>query len=266
MSQQSKQDNDKQLSEDLVALFLLILSYKNDKEFKKLLLMYKQNRDMLKEDIGKIYLEHIKDNKFVITQQDVIKEVNLLKPKLIKIGDDLKKQEDTLLGYILYKTYKDSFYKGIDILSKYKKIITDSDHLKDKVIKDSISSKINGKTNVIRNKDNKEKFINKVKKDIKRDLIAGKSIEVINKTIDKDFNDSVNVSDKLIDNEVSRIFNEAIILGYKEMGIGKVEYNSTLDVNTCSECASHRGEVFNIEDAIELPLHVRCNCFYTPII
>ncbi|MBZ9688394.1 minor capsid protein [Clostridium estertheticum] len=100
---------------------------------------------------------------------------------------------------------------------------------------------------------------------IKKNLISGKSIEVINKAIDKDFKDGVNVSNRLIDNEVSRIFNMALIEVYKEMGVERVMYNSVLDINTCSECASNHGEVFNIDDAIDLPLHVRCNCFYSPL-
>ena len=264
---QSNKKDKKQLSEDLVALFLLMLSYKNSKEFNKLLSMYKQNRDMLKDSIGKIYLKHIKNNEFHITQREVTKEVNLLKPKLIKIGNDMRKQENVIIAALLFKTYKDSYSKSIDIISKYKSVNSATvSKLEDKTIMKSLNNKIDGKTNVMRNKDNKTMFINKVKTNIKKSLVAGKSIEVINKIIDKDFQDSINVSNRMVDNEVSRVFNEAIILGYKEIGIERVIYNSTLDVNTCEECASRSGEIVDIDDATDLPRHVRCNCFYTPLI
>jgi len=265
-SNNKDEKENKQLSEDLVALFVTMLSYKNNKEFKKLLSMYKQNRDMLKDDIGKIYLNHIKDNEFHITQREVTKEVNLLKPKLIKIGNDMRKQENVIIAYLLYKTYNDTYSKSVDIIGKYKDVDKSSHILNNKTVMESLNTKINGKTNVIRNKENKDYFVNKVKKNIKKSLVAAKSIEIINGVIDKDFKDSITVSDRLVDNEVSRVFNMAILLVYKETNINRVMYNSTLDTNTCTECASNHGLEMDLSDAIDLPIHVRCNCFYTPLI
>jgi len=265
MLQQNKDQQDKQLSKNLVALFMVMLSFKSNTEFKKLLSLYKQNRETMKESILNIYLKYIKDNKLVITQKDITKELKLLEPKLITMGNDMRKQENIILATLLFKTFKDTYNKSIGVISKYKEV--DSvNKLEDKTIMVAINSKIKGKTNVTRNKENKEFFINKVKTDIKKSLIAGNSIEVINKTIDKDFNSGVNVSNRLIDNEVSRMFNVALIQAYKEMGVSKVVYNSTLDANTCTECASNDGEIFNIDDAPELPLHISCNCFFTPLL
>jgi len=266
MLQQNKDKQDKQLSEDLVALFLTMLSFKSNKEFKKLLSLYKQNRDEMKESIGKIYLKYIKDNKLVITQKDSNKEIKLLESKLTKIGNDIRKQENIILAALLFKTFKDTYSKSIGVMSKYKIVDENNHKLLNKTVMLALNSKVNGKTNVIRNKENKDFFVNKVKTNIKKSFTSGKSIEVINKTIDKNFQESVNVSNRLIDNEVSRVFNIALIQVYKEMGVEKVVYNSTLDVNTCTECASNSGEIFNIDDAIDLPLHVSCNCFYTPLL
>lgn len=263
--QTNKPKENKQLSKDLVTLFLVMLSYKNSKEFKQLLSLYKQNRDTMKASVGKIYLKYIHDSKLVITQKEVTKELKGLDTDIIKMGNDLKKQENVILATLLYKTFKDTYKKTVNIVDKYKTVDKENvSKLIDKSIMDVINSKISGKTNVTRNIDNKTLFVNKVKGNIKKNLNKGNSIEVINKSIDTDFNTSVNDSNRLVDNEVSRVFNVSIIQSYKEMNVKRVVYNSMLDINTCEECAGNDGLVIDIDDAIGLPLHVRCNCFYTP--
>ncbi|MFT5872849.1 MAG: hypothetical protein ACI8WT_001787 [Clostridium sp.] len=267
MSQLNKDKDKEQLDKKLVALFLLMLSYKNDKEFKKLMIMYKNNREIIKNSISKIYLKYIRDNKLVITNKEITKELKQLDTDMITIGNKLKEQENIILATLLYKCYKDSYIGSIDIVSKYKTIDRNTiGELLDKTINDSINTKIKGKTAYDRNKDNKTIFINKFKKDIKKDLVMGSSIEIINKTIDKVFQSGVSRTDRLVDNEISRIFNISILLGYKDMYIDKVVYNSTLDVNSCEECMSRDGEIVNIEDADDLPAHIRCNCFYSCLI
>ncbi|MBZ9616796.1 structural protein [Clostridium estertheticum] len=269
MQQQLNKDKakeNKQLSKDLVALFVVMLSYKNSKEFKKLLQLYKNNRDSMKDTIGKIYLKYIKDNKLVITQKEVTKELKQLDKDIINMGNDLKKQENIILATLLYKTYKDTYNKSINIIEKYKTLDKKNiSKLIDKKIMETINVKINGKTNITRNIENKTLFVNKVKDNIKKNLNAGNSIEVINKGIDESFQKGgIDISNRLVDNEVSRVFNSSIMEAYKEIDIKRVVYNSTLDINTCSECAGNSGLVMNIDDAISLPLHIRCNCFYTP--
>lgn len=264
---QKPNNKEKQLSNDLVALFLFMLSYKDDKEFKKLLILYKQYREELKDYIGKIYLKYIKDNELNMTYKDINKEIKKLESKLGNMGNDLRKQEDIMLSYLLYRTYKDSYYKSIDIVGKYKDNISNV-KVSDKTIKKTIDKKIDGKNNTQRNKVNKEKFINKIKNNIKKELKGKKSIEIINETIDKDFNSAVNVSDRLIDNEIGRVFNGALMQGYRDIGIKKVRWLSVLEKNTCSECASLDNEVFNIDDA-PIPIddtHINCKCILVGVV
>lgn len=266
---QQNNDKEKQLSESLVALFLLILSYKDDKEFKKLLVMYKQHREELKDYIGKIYLKCIKDNELNMSYQNINREIKKLENKLKIIGNDLRKQEAVMLSYLLYRVFQDSYYKSIYLIGKYK--LGDNSNvskLSDITINKVIDKKIDNKNNTQRNKTNKEKFINKSKNNIKKHLKAGKSIEDINKSIDKDFNIGVNDSDKLIDNEIGRVFNEALMQSYKDSGIKKVMWISELEKNTCSECSSLHGEVFDLEEA-PIPIedtHVLCKCILVGVV
>ncbi|MBU3215862.1 hypothetical protein LL033_11940 [Clostridium estertheticum] len=261
----NKEDNDKK-DKELVALFLIMLSYKNSKDFKKLMIQYRNNRDILKDSIGKIYIKYMKDNKLSITNKNITKELRLLDKDIDKIGSDLTKQENIILGTLLYKTYTDTYNKSISIISKYKVIDRNSiSKLIDKSILSIVNVKINGKTNVMRNADNKAMFINNVKKNIKKELKLGSSIEVINKSIDKVFQKKgIDITDRLIDNEISRMYNVALIDGYREVGIQRVIYCSVLEVGTCSDCANSDGEVFDIDDCISLPRHVKCNCYYNP--
>lgn len=269
MDQQQNKDKEKQLSDTYIALFLLMLKYNNDKEFKKLLLMYKQHREELKDYIGKAYLRYIKDNKLIMNYKDINKEINRLGNKLKIIGNDLRNEEDIVLKNILYKVYNDSYYKSINIIGKYKSgNALNVSKLTNKIINKTIDSKIDGKSNTQRNKANKEKFINRIKNHIKNNFKSGKSIEVFNETIDKDFNSSANDSDRLVDNEVDIIYNAALMQSYKDANIRKVMWISQLEQNTCSECSSMDTEVFDIEEAPcpVLDTHVNCKCILIPII
>lgn len=255
-------NNEKQLKESLIGLLALLLKYKDDKEFKKLLSLYKQHREELKEYIGKVYLKYIKNNNLTMTYTDINKEIKKLESKLKSIGNDLKKQEDLMLGYYLLMAYKYTYFKGTDIIGGSNKKPSDE------TIKDSINKKIDGKSNAQRNKLNKEKFINKIKNDIKKDFKGKKSIEIINKNIDEDFNIGANASDKLLSNEIARVFTAALMQGYEDNNISEVEWVSAMEKNTCSECEGMNGEVFDINEA-PIPIldtHVGCLCMLIPVL
>jgi SPP1 gp7 family putative phage head morphogenesis protein len=266
--QQSKEKN-KQMSESFIAYLLLMLKYNNDPEFKKLLVMYKQHRDELKDYISKVYLKYIKNNELNMTYRDINKEVNKIQNKLEVIGNDLRKQEDILLSGILYAIYNSTYNKSIDILSKYKLgNMLNSTATNKTLINKVLNSEIDGKNNAMRNKLNKEKFLNKVKKDIKKAFISKKSIEMFNETIDKGFQSGVNASDILIDNEIARVYGRSVMQGYSDIGIEKVEWVSELEINTCSECAALDGQIFAI-DTTPIPIgdtHVNCKCILVPVI
>lgn len=88
---------------------------------------------------------------------------------------------------------------------------------------------------------------------------AKKAIEKVLETSNKRAEQLIKTEKTHIDDEMAK---ETLI----EIGVkSRLLYNATFD-NTCSECASHHGEVYELNDAPELPRHVNCQCFYTPIL
>lgn len=266
MPQVDNKDKD-ELEKKLLALFAFMLKYSQDKKVKELYSRYKINRDLLKNAVNTIYATFIKDNKLNISVRDIHSEINKLEPILKRMGSDLYKQENLLLQYLLYKVFEDSYYKATDIIGKFSSSGNNS-KLDDNVVKSSVNSKIGGLTVFNRNLRNKGLFINKLRDNIKKDLIKGVSIEVANDTINEVFNSGATISNILLNNEIARLYNRALIGVYNAMGIQMVEWVSAMEDNTCSECADLNGEVFNIKDA-PIPIedtHVSCKCILVPII
>lgn len=260
LSEQHKKDIDKKI----LALFLLMLSYKKSYYYKALMNKYKINRDILKDNINRVYAKYSVNGELKISYNDLNSELNKIDKELKNIAKDLYYTENVALMYLLKNTYHDSYYKSSDILIKYidVKVLK---QLSDKVVNNSINREINGLTINQRNKSNKETFVNKVSNDVKVALQFGKTIDVINQDVDKRFNESATVSDRLIGNEIVRVFNESIINSYKTNGIRKVMWNSALEDNTCDVCASRDGEVYGIDDAPMIPEHTNCKCYYSVV-
>lgn len=66
--------------------------------------------------------------------------------------------------------------------------------------------------------------------------------------------------------ETVRLSNEGLINLYKENKIKKVRWLAALSGRTCPECESLNGRVFNINEAIQPPLHVNCRCTLLSVI
>lgn len=260
----NKQDEEK-LHKEMIALFLLMLKYSNSSRFKPLLVLFKSNREFLKAEINKIYATYTKDGELKMTSTQISKEIKKLELKFRQIGNDLVKKESEILNEIMALVYVNTYSKTYNIISQYKELNTIK-QVADSIINKSINQKINDLTAFDRNKNNKQQFINKTKKNIEVNLKRGTSIEKINKIIDANFNISANQSNRLVKNEIARNFNNAQNEAYQEADIQKIVYNSILEISTCAICANLDQTIFDRDNAPDLPLHVNCQCFYTPII
>jgi len=253
---------EKELEALIIALFLLMS--KHSKKISPLLIDFKKHRDLLKDKVNAIYAKYSKNGILKLSPSELNKEMKSLNPILKQIGNDLYKKEHELFIPLLFPMYKQAYTGTYEIINKFMDV--EMIKLNESLINESILHKIDGKTLNDRNMDNKEKLINKVKIDIKSNLWKGAFIEVINKNIDKQFNQGANRSVALLDNEIATNFNNAQMIVYKYIGIDRVVYNSVLESNTCGVCESLHDTVFDIDTAPDLPLHNRCQCFYTPTI
>lgn len=67
--------------------------------------------------------------------------------------------------------------------------------------------------------------------------------------------------------EVLRWYNEGKLGGYRQMGVGRVQYTATDDHRTCPDCIAEHDHVYTVDEAAgHLPLHCRCRCTWRPVI
>ena len=67
--------------------------------------------------------------------------------------------------------------------------------------------------------------------------------------------------------EVLRWYNEGKLEGYRQTGVGYVQYTATDDHRTCPDCIAEHDQVYSVGDAAGmLPLHCRCRCTWRPVI
>jgi SPP1 gp7 family putative phage head morphogenesis protein len=66
--------------------------------------------------------------------------------------------------------------------------------------------------------------------------------------------------------ETLRAGNSASVDRYKRVGVTKVEWVTALDDRLCEECESLHGEIFDMDNIPDLPVHPNCRCTVVPII
>jgi SPP1 gp7 family putative phage head morphogenesis protein len=61
--------------------------------------------------------------------------------------------------------------------------------------------------------------------------------------------------------------NQGALLRYTQAGVEKVEWlSSTEDDRVCDECEALNGQIFDIDNVPEIPVHVNCRCCTAPVV
>jgi SPP1 gp7 family putative phage head morphogenesis protein len=96
----------------------------------------------------------------------------------------------------------------------------------------------------------------------------GESINQIADRISEVFNVSGNRAQTIARTEILGASNQGNLLGYKESGIGQVEWLTARDERTCEICNPMDGDIENIGDAPPLPAstHPNCRCIWLPVV
>ena len=210
----------------------------------------KESRDELLKAIALILLSYtIANDVLNLSKNDYDKEYILLY-KLIKTltKDDIE-QITANTTNILKNTVKNTF----DFYSY-------NYNLKD--VEKIINQNFKGKHFSSRVWDNEQEVAKKLLKQC-QDFLHGKiNVNQIEKEIKDTYNTSSYNAKRLVETEVSRCHNAAFERFCKETGVKKVIRNATLDNRTCTDCAEHDGEIYDIDKIPEIP-HPMCRCFYS---
>ncbi len=98
---------------------------------------------------------------------------------------------------------------------------------------------------------------------------AGESTDQIAQRVSSVFDNCDDVrAQRIARTEILSASNEGATQGYKEMGIGKVEFYTALDERTCDICMGMHGDIENIDDAPPIPAstHPQCRCIWLPVV
>lgn len=205
------------------------------------------------------------DDKLQLTEEEIKKYKDNITKKMNSIMQNEIDNEIDEIENILKSTAFDSYNtlnyiqtlgeKGFDI-SK----ITDSD------INKIINETIDNKTFKDRTNDNKTKIFNIIKEEIFSFLTGVLTVGQIKKLIDNDFKTNQFNTDRLVNNEISRVLNTTKDKFREDNGIKKVIYCSVLEATTCSHCEELNGTIYDLDDKnrpkIPEDTHIYCKCFY----
>jgi len=71
--------------------------------------------------------------------------------------------------------------------------------------------------------------------------------------------------ERIVRTEMARAATQADIIKWQNEGVDEVQWNATLEANTCEHCKERDGRVYKIKQARDsVPLHPNCRCFLTP--
>ena len=209
----------------------------------------KESRDELLKAIAMILLTYtIVDDVLSLSEKDYNKEYSLLGALIIKLtrGDIKQIQGNTVK--ILESTVKSTF----DFYSY-------NHNLKD--VEKIINQNFKGKHFSSRVWDNEQEVAKKLLKQC-QDFLQGKiNVNQIEKEIKNTYNTSSYNAKRLVTTEVSRVHNESFKRFCHETGVKKVIRNAILDNRTCTDCAKHDGEIYDIDKMPEIS-HPMCRCYY----
>ena len=221
-----------------------------DEELKSTYRQKKESRDELLKAIALILLSYtIANDVMSLSKSDYDKEYILLYKLIKTLTDGDIKQITSNTTNILKNTVKNTF-----------DFYYYNHNLKD--VEKIINKNFKGKHFSSRVWDNEQEVAKKLLKQC-QDFLQGKiNVNEIEKEIKNTYNTSAYNAKRLVTTEVSRCHNESFRRFCYETGVKKVIRNAILDNRTCTDCAEHDGEIYDIGKMPDVP-HPMCRCFYS---
>lgn len=207
------------------------------------------NKNQILDKLAKILLIYtIADNVLNLTNKEKKNNYSKLSTFLLDTFSKRSKNTSNVVGKILTKVADNSFnYYGM------------KSHKND--VENIINSNFKGRHFSDRIWENENQVCKKLHKEIKNFLDGKINVNQIKSHIEKEFAAEKYNVNRLVDTEIARCQAKAFDRFCKEVGVKKVIYRATL-CNSCSDCLSDDGRVFDFKDKPELPRHPMCQCYY----
>lgn len=207
---------------------------------------YENEERILKELALLMLYFNVSNNKLQLSNMQIMK----IKNKIFKLIDDIFDDEiediiEKMSSSLVSTAHKVERYYG------------------EKVNDDFVNSKFKNKTFKERHSQNSTEVKNKLKSTVFKFIKGGIAIGLIKNSIDKIYKIHKYNIIRLLKTEINRVQNRLFLELNKNK---KFRYCSVFERNTCADCKSLDGHIFNYKEALDLiPQHSNCLCYWEVI-
>ncbi len=239
-----------------------------EEEYITVLENYKNSMDKVNLLIAGLFISHassgILDYRSLLTKGIL----NKLKYDIKNEIQENVESEISNLRNVLHDVFKKAYLNLSNSLMENTELEVNIDTLTDEYVDKHVDFDWSGIHYSERITNNQSALFNTIWTSIIIGIQNSESIDEIADNVSKSFNSKAKHSLSLMTTEAARLISDAIDNIYNNNPFKRVEYISALEVNTCGECATLHGSVYDIDDPSRpmLPRHNRCKCIYLPVI
>ncbi|MGD6896103.1 minor capsid protein [Bacillus infantis] len=237
------------------------LYFEANEEYLAVMENYQESKDNINLLIAALFISYAKEG--VLDYRTLLSNGSLDKLKLDVLTEIQKniEFESVNLKRVLQKSFKETYeiYTDLDFL--------ETTDITDEFVNENVEFDWSGIQYPERILNNQSALFNTLWTTLIIGIQNNESIDQITSKISKHFNSKANHSLNLMETEVARVIGDAANDIYKRSNLGKVEYISALEANTCEECATLHGNIYSFDDTSRpmLPRHNKCKCIYLPV-
>lgn len=203
-----------------------------------------ENEESILKELALLLLYfNVSNNRLQLSNIQILK----IKNKIFKIIDDIFDDE---IEYTIEKMSNSLISTTHSVESYYGRKVND----------DFVNAKFKNKTFKERHSQNSTEVKNKLKSTVFKFIKGGIAIGLIKTSIDKIYKIHKYNVIRLLKTEINRVQNRLFLELNKNK---KFRYCSVFERNTCADCKSLDGHIFNYDEALDLiPQHSNCLCYW----
>ncbi|WP_100408446.1 minor capsid protein [Bacillus solitudinis] len=249
------------MNDELLAILEQLLN-ESDEEYIKVLAQYQGSRDKLKQLLASLYMDYAEDGVIDYNQAYLTGVIDQFEEQA---GEEIAKiatLEVVTITAILGAAFTQSYYRSAFTLEKNIGVSINFNKINQSILDGFINNNWTDAHYSERIWMNSQALKEALSTNLDRGIREGHKLEKIAKVFDEQFDSKSYQSQRLVRTETAHIIEDSRQKVYRENGIERVQHLATLEANTCSECASLDGNVYDIGyDPIR---HPNCKCTTVP--